>query len=111
MEVTRCNIDMSHCEQHDRLVIPKLCSKVHESNALWSPLVKGIQPRIGCPLKAGTYTLTNGTFDFSMISRLPIEGYKWMVYNKVVQLANKTENKIFCLDAEVSITSAKRKPV
>lgn len=69
-----------------------------------------IKPQIDCPLMPGEYTLTNGTFDLAMLSSLPLDGYKWMVYMKV--LAEKKirgKKLVSCFLSRVFVTLGKKR--
>lgn len=108
MDVTRCSLDLSHCEQYDRVVIPNLCDKINDKSSVWAPMTKAIRPRMKCPLKTGSYVVNNGTFDLNLVSRLPIEGYRWIVKNRIVHGPKKSERLVFCCELDVSITVKKR---
>lgn len=108
MNVNRCTLDLSHCEQYDRVVIPNLCDKINDRTSFWAPLTKAIRPRMKCPVTVGDYIVNNGTFDMNLISRMPIEGFRWIVKNRIVNGAKKNERVLFCSDMDVSVTQAKK---
>lgn len=109
MEVNRCSLDLSDCEKYDRVVIPNLCDKINDKASFWAPLTKAIRPRMKCPISIGNYTVNNGSFDLNMVSRLPIEGYRWIVRARIVQGPKKKERDLFCADVDVTVTVSKRK--
>lgn len=109
MDVNRCNLDLSHCEQYDRVVIPNLCDKINDKSSFWAPMTKTIRPRMKCPVSVGSYIVNNGTFDLNLVSRMPIEGYRWIVKNRIVQGAKKKERELFCCEFDVSVTVAKKR--
>lgn len=109
MHVNRCSLDLSHCEQYDRVVIPNLCDKINDKSSMWAPMTKNIRPRMKCPISIGSYVVHNGTFDLNPVSRLPIEGYRWIVKNRIVMGPKKSERELFCCEVDVSITVAKKK--
>lgn len=110
MEVSRCTLDMSHCEKYDRLVVPKLCDKINDKSSLWAPMTKMIKPRIKCPLILGEHVIKNGTFDLNLVSRLPIDGFRWIVSNRVIYAEKSRQNRtLLCVDGDVSVTASKRR--
>lgn len=109
MDVNRCTLDLSHCEQYDRVVIPNLCDKINDKTSFWAPMTKAIRPRMKCPITTGSYTVQNGTFDLNLISRMPIEGYRWTAKNRIVVGPKKNERNLFCGEFDVSVTVAKKK--
>lgn len=64
----------------------------------------------------GAYNIVNGTFDYTMASRLPIDGNRWITDMKVFETmaGNGTAGKpagkrtqVWCLDSDVRITLSK----
>lgn len=100
MKYTKCPLDdLASCDDHETAKVDHVCDHFSEQNALWSPLLKTIKPKLSCPIKKvistnsavllwnlrlknvkvilivqGVYTVRNGTFDLSMMSRLPVDG-------------------------------------
>lgn len=117
MDVTRCNLDMSHCEQFDKVVIPKLCDKINDKSSLWAPMTKAIRPRMKCPIHIGEYEIQSGTFDLNLVSRMNIEGFRWIVKNRILHRqgdkkktsSHNQDRILFCLEGDVSVTAAKRR--
>ncbi|XP_055681121.1 uncharacterized protein LOC129788809 [Lutzomyia longipalpis] len=108
MDVKRCTLDKTHCEDYDSLTITKLCGKLKDAKALWAPMIESIQPTPLCPVKHGIYRMTNATANLAVVSRLPLDGYRWVVRFTVHQDGDK-KKILICLDAEVSITNQKRR--
>lgn len=107
----RCALDMSFCEEYDRISIGKLCSRFIQKNAPWSPFFDEIQPKITCPIEVGNYTFNNLVFDLGQTaSILPIGGYRWLAFSKFLQQRENDQKKdiFFCLDVEVIITNTKK---
>lgn len=59
--------------------------------------------------KQGTYVVNNATVDLTMVSRMPIDGYTWIIYLRFFKTKNRTKKSIFCARFEVAVTVAKEK--
>lgn len=110
IESSRCNIDRSNCQNHDKVTIKDFCSILHDQSAPWTPLIDKVIPRPNCPIKQGIYKVTNGSFDTSFLSPLPIHGYRWVI--KAILLAIDDQNNISqlsCFDVELVINVGRNK--
>lgn len=57
----------------------------------------------------GTYAVNNAIIDLSLISRLPIDGYTWMIYMRSFNMKNRRKKAVFCVRFEVRVSLAKGK--
>ena len=51
MTVVRCSTDLSRCENYDKLSFKKICNKIADKDAIWTPFIANIKPKFECPLK------------------------------------------------------------
>lgn len=141
MKIMKCTLDLNRCDYYDTYKVNDLCAKIAMTNAMWSPYVNSIHPALVCPIQAvifanvakgsmltitignkkqslqGAYKIVNGTFDYTMASRLPIDGNRWITDMKVFEtLANNNgttgkpagkRTQVWCLDSDVRITLSK----
>lgn len=126
----RCSLDMTYCEDFNILTFRNVCARMLEKNTLWSELVSNIHPKFGCPFqkvsvtclcetswtsfnlnshKQGTYTVSNAAINLSMLSRLPIDGYTWLLYLRFFAIINRQKTPLFCIRVEVTVSLAKGK--
>lgn len=52
MNVTKCSFSQFKCEDLDTLATPNVCKNINNPNAIWSSIIKAVQPTLKCPLKA-----------------------------------------------------------
>lgn len=71
--------------------------------------MKTFQPRISCPLLAGKYIATNTTVDLTTFSRIPSEGWIWIVTVKSVSGEGKNKKLAMCLNVEVKISRSRER--
>lgn len=58
----------------------------------------------------GTYKVTNGTFDTSFLSPLPIHGYRWVVKANVLAVDDQNNKmQLSCFNIEVVINAGRKK--
>jgi len=110
MDVTRCKLDMKFCDETHKVVIPKMCGKIQDTNATWASFFDGFSPRITCPIKKGIYIANNASLDVSFLVNFALENYRWMCHSKILRIGKNNERiSAFCVDYNVAITIAKIK--
>lgn len=73
---------------------------------LWSELLKGVRPKVGCPFNKTTYTVTDAVVDFGYVAHLPLDGYTWTITDKIFKPGVKKRQKkrlLFCESFEFTI--------
>lgn len=66
-----------------------------------------MQPNVKCPIKLRNVKIVNATIDFSLIAHVPLDGYTWILSNKIFQhLPNVRHRKrlLMCLISSATIT-------
>lgn len=108
LDVKRCSMDKTHCEDYDHMTMTQMCSKLRDAKALWAPMVEMIKPPPYCPVKKGTYRMVNATANLASVSRLPLDGYRWMTRFTVHPEGHPKQVNL-CVDVEVSVMNQKRR--
>jgi len=106
IESTRCTLDKSSCERYTNNTIKDICKRIDENEAAFS---KHLDPPLLCPIKPGNYALVNASFDLSLISMVPLDGYTWLVTFKLVTLENGLKKTLMCLNSETKVIKTSRK--
>lgn len=55
VEVSKCKMDMSHCEDQDSFPGPNLCEMFSKSVSVYNTLITKSVPELTCPMKAVRY--------------------------------------------------------
>lgn len=110
VEANKCTLDMMTCEKYAGVSVRELCKRFKVKGAFYSNVIASIKPPLQCPIKAGNYTMEESTFDLSMLSVLPLDGYIWVVTFKLMSAENgKTKKIAMCLNSETKIFRTSRK--
>lgn len=113
MKITKCSLDLTHCDLYDTYKVINVCARLLEKNALWSKYVTSVRPPLRCPIAAGRYRIVNGTSDYTLAARLPIDGNRWITDMRLfetvtdVQTQRQRQEQVWCLDNDVRITLSK----
>lgn len=52
MKYFKCTLDsVGSCDDHETMKFDNVCDRLSEKNALWTPLLKIINPKMSCPIK------------------------------------------------------------
>jgi hypothetical protein len=79
-----------------------MCQKFKETKAFYSDIVQAFRPPLLCPIKPGNYTTSDTTVNLDLVSRLPLNGYRWLVTFKLIS-GSSTKKVALCLDSETVI--------
>lgn len=82
----------------ERLVVSVTCL----CRTLWTPFKSS-------SFKQGTYKLKDSTIDLSALSRLPFDGYTWILYMRFFAIKNREKIPTFCIRFEITVSLAKGK--
>lgn len=47
----RCTMDMTQCEDFNKLTIPGVCERLNDKDMIWSDLTAMFKPKIKCPIQ------------------------------------------------------------
>jgi hypothetical protein len=100
----KCSQKGKNCIPLPETTIESLCDKLSDRNAFWTKFVDDITPRLGCPVKKGTYTFNNATLDLNVIKGMPLEGYQFHTTFRVT--AGDAKKVVFCVDSIADIHAA-----
>lgn len=105
---TRCDLNMTHCENFDNFVVHDICRILNLENQLWSDIMAHAEPKIKCPIKKETkIKITNAVVDLGYVAHLPLDGHAWTMTVKIFKAAPKSRFKkrqIFCMTFVITIT-------
>lgn len=51
IDVTKCDLDRTHCEEHDKIVFKNFCEKLVKTNSFWTRFASTVEPKFACPFK------------------------------------------------------------
>lgn len=109
---TRCDFNFTTCETYDTFSFPDICKVMNLQNTMWIDFGEHLHPKLKCPLKMSSIKIDNAIIDFAWISRLPLDGYKWVNSFKLFkQIPHVRHRKqlLFCLMSEATITKLRRR--
>jgi hypothetical protein len=109
-EANKCSLDMKTCEKYTLFNIKDLCQNYQEKYASFDSIFDNISPRLGCPIKAGNYTIPDALLDMSILRLLPVDGFIWVVKFKLVASSNEGKSKkiVMCIDAEIKLLKTRK---
>lgn len=110
--ITKCNQERTGCQLIDKIVFINVCDKIYDRKTFWSEVTKVIEPKLKCPLPPGIYNFNNGTIDLSIFAKMPLVSFGlWIIQLTIVQIDDKKKKNtvVFCTNADMMITSSKKR--
>lgn len=111
LENNRCNLNLTSCEHFQNQNIPGICKMLKTKNAFYSKGFEGIKPQLFCPFEPGNYTIDDATFDVTLISMMPIDGYVWVTTFKLAAVTKGSKKKrlVMCANSETKVVKRRIK--
>lgn len=51
IDVTKCDLNRAHCEEHDKIVFKNICDKLLIKKSFWALFATNIEPKFVCPFQ------------------------------------------------------------
>ncbi|XP_026273957.1 uncharacterized protein LOC113203458 [Frankliniella occidentalis] len=103
-QLTKCreSVSSNSCERFQNWRFENNpCKGWEDPNAIWSPALTNVKPRLSCPFKEGTYHVRNITTS-PLLAKLPLpwEGNVWLVRFGMLDTKTKAGMHV-CTDMEM----------
>lgn len=100
---------MTNCEDYDKILITGLCQKFKDKFAFYTEVLKAFTPPLECPIKPGNYSITDTTVNLDLVSRLPLNGHRYLVSFKAISGSKNGRKMVWCIDSETIIKDVRER--